>query len=293
MTRRKAGPARPRIRAKVPVESKLVKSAGRVLEILEHFDDLQRQSTVMEIADALGYPQSSTSALLRSLVSMGYLLYDAQQRTYITSSRVALLGSWVNSPFFAEGSIISMMKELNEMTGDTVMLGVRNGQHIQYIHVIQATSPARLHMTLGTVRPLAASGAGYAFLSTLTDAEITRVVIRSNAEAKEGDPLIKTRELLDKLAVVRAKGYAFTFDMVTRGGGMLAAPLPRIGGQPQMIVGIGGISEVMRVREAELAGALLGQIEARFGSAVRAPAHLADNPRDPLAAAILRARMCA
>lgn len=293
MGRRKAGPARPRIGAKVPAESKLVKSAGRALEILEHFDDLQRQSTVMEIADALGYPQSSTSALLRSLVSMGYLLYDAQHRTYITSSRVALLGSWVNSPFFAEGSIISMMKELNEMTGDTVMLGVRNGQHIQYIHVIQATSSARLHMTLGTVRPLAASGAGYAYLSTLTDAEITRIVMRSNAEARDGTPLIKTRELLDKLAVVRTNGYAFTYDMVTRGGGMLAAPLPRIGGQPQMIVGIGGISEVMRVREAELAAALLGQIEARFGSPVRTPVPLVENPRDPLPAAILRARMCA
>src|SRR3546814_2678173 len=64
------------------------------------------------IADALGYPQSSTSALLRSLVGMGYLNYDAHARTYITSSRVALLGSWVNSQFFAEGAIISLMKEI-------------------------------------------------------------------------------------------------------------------------------------------------------------------------------------
>lgn len=265
MARRRMSASQNRIQARAPIEQKTVKSASRVLEILEYFDDLQRQSTVMEIADALGYPQSSTSALLRSLVSMGYLIYDAHARTYITSSRVALLGSWVNSQFFAEGAIISMMKELNERTGDTVVLAVRNGLHMQYIHVVQATSPARLHMTLGTVRPLAASGAGYALLSTMTDTEVTRLVIRINAETEEGTPLIKIRELLESLAVIRRKGYAFTCDMVTRGGGIVAAPLPRINGQPRMILGMGGISEVMRGREEELSVALLDQIKNRFG----------------------------
>lgn len=269
MARRRSAPSRERISARAPVENKTVKSAGRVLEILEYFDDLQRQSTVMEIADALGYPQSSTSALLRSLVSLGYLNYDPMARTYITSSRVSLLGSWVNSQFFAEGAIISMMKELNEQTGDTVVLAVRNGLHVQYIHVVQATSPARLHMTLGTVRPIAASGAGYALLSTMTDAEITRLVMRINAEAKEGEALVRIRELLDEVSVIRRKGYAFTCDMVTRGGGIIAAPLPRSSGQSRMVVGIGGISEVMRGREDELSKALMGQIDARFGRGSR------------------------
>jgi DNA-binding IclR family transcriptional regulator len=291
MRRTKSNTLRDRITAKFPVEAKCVKSASRVLEILEYFDDLQRQSTVMEIADALGYPQSSTSALLRSLVTTGYLNYDAQSRTYITSSRVALLGSWVNSPFFAEGAIISMMKELNEETHDTVVMGMRNGQDVQYIHVIQATSPARLHMTLGTVRPIAASGAGYAVLATMSDAEVTRIVMRVNAEAAEGEPLIKTRELLDKIAVVREKGYAFTCDMVTRGGGMIATALPRMAGQPQMIVGIGGISEVMRQRESFLAQALRTQVERRFGPQMRHNAANADSVLDPMPLAIMRARL--
>jgi DNA-binding IclR family transcriptional regulator len=269
MARRRMSASRERISARAPIEQKTVKSAGRVLEILEYFDDLQRQSTVMEIADALGYPQSSTSALLRSLVSLGYLNYDPMARTYITSSRVALLGNWVNSQFFAEGAIISMMKEMNEQTGDTVVLAVRNGLHMQYIHVVQATSPARLHMTLGTVRPLAASGAGFALLSTMTDSEITRLVMRINAEAEEGQALIKIRDLLDQIAVIRKKGYAFTCDMVTRGGGIIAAPLPRMNGQQRMVVGIGGISEVMRHREEELSTVMMGQIDARFGRGSR------------------------
>jgi DNA-binding IclR family transcriptional regulator len=291
MKRHKEEGSRGRIATKIQTETKLVKSAGRVLEILEFFDDLQRPATVMEVAVALDYPQSSTSALLRSLVATGYLNYDAQDRTYITSSRVALLGSWLNSPFFAEGTLISLMKELNEHTGDTIMLAIRNGLYVQYIHVIQATSPARLHMTLGTVRPLAASGAGYAILSTMSDAEVTRIVMRINAEADDGQPLIKLRELLAELAQIRARGYAFTCDMVTPGGGIMAVPLPRMAGQPLMVVGIGGISEIMRHREEELAGALLEQVARRFGLQTRNLMARQENPSDPLPLAIMRARM--
>jgi DNA-binding MarR family transcriptional regulator len=45
-----------------------VKSARRVLEIFEYFASHQAPATVSEIADALGYPRSSTSVLVRSLV---------------------------------------------------------------------------------------------------------------------------------------------------------------------------------------------------------------------------------
>lgn len=291
MSRRKASPSPDRIAAKIQTDAKLVKSAGRVLEILEFFDDFQRPATVMEVAVALGYPQSSTSALLRSLVATGYLTFDSAKRTYITSSRVALLGSWLNSPFFAEGVLISLMKDLNELTGDTVVLATRNGLYAQYIHVIQATSPARLHLTLGTVRPLAASGAGYAILSTMSDAEVTRIVMRINAEAPEGQPLIKVRELLAELAQVRARGYAFTVDKVTRGGGIMAVPLPRMSGQPLMVIGVGGISEVMSQRESELSDILLTQVSARFGLDKRRLVESRDQPSDELSLAIMRARM--
>ena len=109
MSARRRPAQRMRISEKLSVDQKTVKSATRVIEILEFFDDLQAPATVMEVADSLGYPQSSTSALLRSLVALGYINYDAFKRTYVTSSRVALLGSWMKAQFLSEGAIITMM----------------------------------------------------------------------------------------------------------------------------------------------------------------------------------------
>jgi DNA-binding IclR family transcriptional regulator len=284
-------PQRPRIREPLPVAQKTVKSAGRVLEIFEYFDDVQQPATVMEVADTLGYPQSSTSALLRSLVTLGYLDYDRYKRTYVTSHRVALLGSWVNSDFVSEGSVISLMKELSELTGDTIILAMRNGLYVQYIHVIQATSAARLHVTLGTTRPLAASGTGYAMLSTMTDHEIKRIVMRVNADAADGKPLVKLSDLMEHVVHTREKGYTFSCDIVTRGGGMLAAALPGPLNSPALVIGIGGISEVMRARETELAGMLTNCIAARFGKRQPVSSAIEEATGDPLLQAILRTRM--
>lgn len=245
----------------------VVKSAGRVLQILEYFDEIQRPANVVEIAEMLKLPQSSTSALLRSLVAMGYLYFDRMSRLYIPGCRVALLGNWVNSPLFMGGSALRCMEELQRKTGDAVMLAIRNGIWSQYIHVLQATSMARLQVTRGALRPLAASGTGYALLSTLPDLEVKKVLHRINAEARTGKTTaVSAEDLLPKLAEVRRLGYAFTTDLVTTGGAVLAMPLPVTDGGQALVVGLGGISEVQKKRRPELVAILRETVAAHFPS---------------------------
>src|SRR5439155_290487 len=89
-----------------------VKSAGRVLQILELFDELQREARVSEIAERLGFPQSSTSMLLKSLAQLGYLDYDPGSRTFLPSPRVALLGAWLDKGPVRDGSLVRMLEHL-------------------------------------------------------------------------------------------------------------------------------------------------------------------------------------
>ncbi len=243
----------------------VVKSAGRVLQILEYFDEIQRPANVVEIAEMLKLPQSSTSALLRSLVALGYLYFDRMARTYTPSCRVALLGNWVNSPLFMGGVVLQCMEDLREKTGDAVMLAIRNGVWSQYIHVLQATSMARLQLVRGALRPVAASGTGYALLATLPDTEVKNIAHRINAEARTGKTApVSTEALLQTLAEVRRLGYALTMDLVTPGGAVLAMPLPVTDGGQALVVGLGGISEVLKARRQELVGILRETVAQHF-----------------------------
>ncbi|HEX7943836.1 MAG TPA: helix-turn-helix domain-containing protein, partial [Phenylobacterium sp.] len=80
-----------------------MKSAQRALEILEVFARQRRPLALKEILEELGYPTSSGSALMKSLVALGYLDYDRERRTYFPTMRIAVLGHWVPAALFGEG----------------------------------------------------------------------------------------------------------------------------------------------------------------------------------------------
>jgi len=77
------------------VSENVVKSAARVLEVFEYFAGRKTPATVGEVCSALGYPQSSTSVLLKSLLTLGYLSYDQSSRRYAPSVKVASLSEWI------------------------------------------------------------------------------------------------------------------------------------------------------------------------------------------------------
>ena len=240
--------------ARPPLPVRSVKSAGRVLQILEYFDEIQRPATVIEISKMLALPQSSTSALLQTLVDTGYLYSDRAAHSYWPSCKVALLGNWVAKPLFSGGTLLQCMEEINLKTGDAVVLAMRNGIWAQYIHVLQATNIARMRMTLGTLRPVAASGFGYALLSTLPESEVLRIVHRNNAEARAGQvKAVNSSELLKTLEEVRRVGYSFTVGLFTPGGSVLATPLPATDQGNPLVIGVAGIGEVQKKRKLELA----------------------------------------
>ena len=201
---------------------RIVKSAGRVLNILELFDVLQREAPVSEVSGLLGLPQSSTSVLLRSMVVMGYLCFNPQTRAFSPTTRVALLGNWINGPMISDGLLMGLMHRINRRTNQAVIIATRNRQWSEYIHVVQATDAVRLFIVKGSRRPLIRSGTGLMLLADLPDPDIKRIAVRTNAEASAGEPQCCIPTLMEQVAAVRGQGWASSFDTITKGGGMIA-----------------------------------------------------------------------
>lgn len=243
----------------------VVKSAGRVLQILEYFDDVQGAANVVEIARALGFPQSSTSILLRSLVSLGYLYYDPSGRTYQPTSRVSLLGSWVEPALFRGGALVQMMRDLNEATSDTVVLAARNGLQSQYIHVVQATTALRVHLTIGMTRPIATSVTGLLFLSVLSELEVAKIVRRINAYATPDDSIIKINELGAQLERIRKDGYLCCRSQITPGTSLLAVPLASKVAASPLALALAGPTDRIEGRKDFLLDAVRTRLTNCFG----------------------------
>ena len=221
----------------------VVKSAARVLMVLELFDVLCREASVTEIAELLAFPQSSTSVLLRSMIAMGYLNYNKATRAYIPTAKVSLLGLWLNGPVLKDGEVLQVMERINRQTDLCTVLAARNRTQAQYIHVIQRRSADRTFVIKGVLRSLIASSVGYCFLADDGDAEIKRLAVRINSEEPQADQRVSLATLMAEVGRVRQNGYAMTTGLVTRDGGMISMPLPvRVGGE-RLVIGVGGLSD--------------------------------------------------
>ncbi len=244
-----------------------VKSAMRVLALFDYFDTIRRPARVGEIALTLGYPQSSTSVLLHSLVAGGYLDYQPAGRCFVPSLRIASLGSWLVNCLVPHGTLTDLAGELSRETGHTVIVGARSGLDAQYVHVVEATNALRLHVASGTRRMFVRSAVGFVLMTGLPDEEIRALVRRTNAEMMPGRVRIDADATLQRVEEVRRNGYVYSRALISAGAGMIAVALPMVHASTsqRLAIALAGSVDQFDQMEAELYGVLRRCIERHCG----------------------------
>lgn len=216
-----------------------VKSARRVLEVLEHFASHHAPATVTELSVQLGYPQSSTSVLLSSLVELGYLSCDRATRTYRPTLRVMLLGAWMHDELFGEGSLVSELDKLRKRTGCTVMVGARQNIYTRVMLVLWRTRRRAPNYAPGSQILVPRSSLGKVLLAGERDEEISRIVRRANAEMEEPGEAVTPQAFLREVELFRQRGWAETLDFPRPGLAAIAVALPPLAGHPPMALALG------------------------------------------------------
>ncbi|MDA9392223.1 hypothetical protein WN73_16800 [Bradyrhizobium sp. CCBAU 45394] len=217
-----------------------IKSARRVIEIMEFFDRKRRALGLKEICEALDYPVSSGAAMLKSLMLLGYLEYDRVTRTYLPTMRIAVLGRWVADQLFNEFKMLPLMDDLRERTRETIILGTQSEIRAQYVHVLRSPQPLSYSAEPGSLRPLTRSGVGLVLLSTKSDAEIDTLVYRSNYDEANRARRVALKEVMEKVTVIRKQGYFFSRHLYTEGVGVIAMPLPVAPYNRTFVIALGG-----------------------------------------------------
>jgi DNA-binding IclR family transcriptional regulator len=172
---------------------------------LEYFNIKRGEATVMEVARALGYPQSSTSELLNCLVEEGYLHRNRYLRTYRPMARVVALGAWVQPELFRSGGLLALMDTLAETTRCSISLGTVVGVKVQQLHAIEHPEcepcafddGSLLHTALGKV-----------LLSNFDFTTIRKMIHRVNANAEGQYPLVQREALMLEVEQIQRRGFA-------------------------------------------------------------------------------------
>ncbi|TEA77183.1 IclR family transcriptional regulator [Allopusillimonas ginsengisoli] len=231
-----------------------IKTSKRAFEILEAFEDVQRPMALKEFVQRFDYPASSASALLKSLVVLGYLDYDRFSRTYMPTMRLASLGNWVHSALFGEGDVLSLMQALSQTTGETITLGAQSDLFVQYVYLIPSRLPIWYTVPIGMTRPIARSGIGWLMLGVRPDEEIDRILRRVNFRERDASRRIALDSLMVEIEKGRRDGFVFSQHTLEPGAGSIAMLLPERRFGRVFAMGVHGpVERLAEKREAILA----------------------------------------
>ena len=220
-----------------------VKSARRALAVFEIFSNEQRPLTIKELSELMAAPQSSTSILVKSLVTLGYLDHHADTRRYYPTLRIAVLGTWITRRHSLTGATPAIILDLATRTQETVTVSIRNGIFTQYILGQSGKDRMRLHVETRAVVPLAVSAAGWVFLSLVPDDEIGRIVRRSQHEVDNEHWRESAPSALIEAPAARRRGFALSKGHTIPGISALAMLIPGTMDTTPMVMTVGGPTE--------------------------------------------------
>jgi len=212
----------------VSVTRNKAKIAGRVIEVLDYFNDKHREATVMDIVRHYDRPQSSTSELLHSLVELGLLRKNPNSRAFSLTARAAMLGMAGQDTIVRDGSLTRLLDRLVAQTGLSVALF---GMVSLRCQVISWHPGTRCHA--GAVRGLHAgmqerlsdSASGWLLLSTVGQQRWEGIIRRLNAEAAENQKFLAS-ELASQLHQCSDSGFVHGPAGFGVQGHIMAALLP-------------------------------------------------------------------
>jgi DNA-binding IclR family transcriptional regulator len=251
----------------VSIESDdVVKSVGRVFEVLELLDRTRLPLSATDIERKLGYPQSSTLALLKSMVKLGYLSFDRLERRYLPTMRVAFLGQWVETAFHGEGRLAALLDELSTTTTETINLSCQNDLHMQFTHVRLSTQSLILNVRPGTLAPLFRSAIGLTALSEQSDAAIRRMFERYDRRSRSRTEKVELDVVLKRVRRIRTLGYCAGYDLYLPGVGAIAWLLRAETGSHSIVLSIGGPSERIKAHEASIVRTVKAAIRKHLGT---------------------------
>ncbi|WP_118133567.1 IclR family transcriptional regulator [Oceanicella sp. SM1341] len=242
------------------MNDKRVKSADRVLDLLEYLSAGERAVALHEIVRDLGFPKSSAHGLLGTLIDRGYVVKDSADRYQVVTAFRDGFG-WVGG-FESRLKAVGMpiLLDARDATGETVFLAVRTGQGDAKV-ICKAVSPQHIRYDVDHEAPSPgyATVMGRVLLAFEEPARVDAYFARTELAPHTGRSLTTEAQIRAVLAGIRARGYGSIEEEYAPGGCGIAAPVRDGSGRVVAVLDIATVSQrYAAAREGLLAAVLEG-----------------------------------
>jgi DNA-binding IclR family transcriptional regulator len=201
---------------------------------------LFREQPRVRLTDAckyLGVAHSTAHRLLAMLAHHGFVQQEPVTRAYIAGPALVEVGLAVVGSLNVREQARPMMEELAAETGETVHLGVLEGDQVRYADAVESERALRVVARTGTLVPAHCTSLGKALLGQLTDQQVA-ALYPTSAEpfpARTEKSITTQAKLIKELSRARARGYAVNAGETEDDVGSVAVAFRDFAGRPAAI----------------------------------------------------------
>lgn len=209
-----------------------VKSAARILELLELLGRATRPVSLKNVTDELGYPKSSAHMLMGTLVARGYAVRDENDRFQLNPAHRNGPG-WVTGPHAHLIEVATpVLGMLRDRSGETVMLGVLNRDlRLRTIATCVGKQAVRYDSPLSGSIPSYCTAMGRMMLAARPAREVDRYLAGERIIAHTPHTVIDKGMLKQMIVQAGQDGYAVSDQEMDIGGSGVAAPVTNASGK--------------------------------------------------------------
>ncbi len=228
-----------------------MRPVGLALRLIEHVARLQPVSA-SELARQMELPKATAHRLLLALEAYGWLEREGGARPlwWVAMKPIAIGGRAIERRSGLRMAALSNMDALRQATGETIHLGLLDGDSMVLIERIDGTKSVSIFLPVGTSWNLHWSSAGKAVLAHLPDDVQAGYMERPLYRRKSETDLISSDELARELADIRERGYAISVGVPPASSSSIGTAIFDKSGHP--IAGLSITGNANRLRASQL-----------------------------------------
>jgi len=217
------------------------KSVEKAINILELLAKKQGSVSLTELSSCLSYPPSTAHRLLNTLISRNYVRKD-DNGLYVIGYGILRLQALLQQNVLLEQLARPVLTELEERTGMTTNLAIRDGLKAVIISIIKGSRNLVVNNNLGKYVSIHASSVGKCLLAFLPRDKQEQLVTQLVLKEYTSMTITDAKELLQELEITRKRGYGVDNEEFVSGIRCIGAPVFNSNNEAIAAISVSGLA---------------------------------------------------
>jgi DNA-binding IclR family transcriptional regulator len=200
-------------------------SVKKAFKILYAISEASTGLGISDLSKKLKIGKSTVHGITSALEEMGVLVRDPIHKRYTVGYSLLELCRTNYTKIELKDIARKPMEKLMEKVGETIFLGVLNGDHVTIVDTVESRNEMKITSPPGTRLSLLSGATGRVMLSQIEKEKTREIIQRKGLTRYTSKTVMDPKQFIGEVEQVKKRGYAVDDEEYITGVRAVAAPL--------------------------------------------------------------------